>query len=116
MNVELPSRGINHAWKNLLAQNFMLANGDRMLYSAGNQYEAIYELEGSDAVLALLAWGYADEARELFVPLLDFTRQGLENHQAGQKINDVVRYWWQTRDSRWVREMRPRIEREFNRL
>src|SRR5207244_7897409 len=29
---------------------------------------------------------------------------------------DVMRYWWQTRDSRWVREMRPRIEREFNRL
>ena len=57
-------------------------------------------MEGSDAVLAMLAWGYAEEARELFVPLLDFTRQGLENHQAGQKINDVVRYWWQTRDSR----------------
>lgn len=116
MNVELPEVRVNDAWKNLLVQNFMLANGDRMLYSAGNQYEALYEMEGSDAVLALMAWGYPDEAREMFVPLLDFTRQGLENHQAGQKINDVVRYWWQTRDSRWVREMRPRIEREFTRL
>jgi hypothetical protein len=116
MNVAVGEERINNAWKNLLAQNFMLANGDRMLYSAGNQYEAMYEMEGSDAVLALLAWGYVDEARELFVPLLDFTRKGLENHQAGQKINDIVRYWWQTRDSRWVREMRPRIEREFNRL
>jgi hypothetical protein len=116
MNVELPEPRVNHAWKNLLVQNFMLANGDRMLYSAGNQYEALYEMEGSDAVLAFLAWGYADEARELFVPLLDFTRQGLENHQAGQKINDVARYWWQTRDSRWVREMRPRLEKEFTRL
>ena len=116
MLVEVPEPRINHAWKNLLAQNFMLANGDRMLYSAGNQYEALYEMEGSDAVLALLAWGYADEARELFVPLLDFTRKGLENHQAGQKINNVVRYWWQTRDTKWMQEMKPRIEREFNRI
>ncbi|HEY2412444.1 MAG TPA: hypothetical protein VGI40_09390 [Pirellulaceae bacterium] len=116
MNVELPEPRLNHAWKNLIAQNFMLANGDRMLYSAGNQYEALYEMEGSDAVLALLAWGYADEARELFVPLLDFTRKGLEAHQAGQKINDIVRYWWQTRDTPWVKEMRPRLEREFDRI
>jgi len=92
-------------------QNFMLANGDRMLYSAGNQYEQLYESEGSDAALAMLAWGYPEEARQMFVPLLDFTRQGLENHQAGHKLNDVARYWWQTRDSQWVGQMRPRIER-----
>jgi len=116
MNVEVPEPRLNQAWKNLIAQNFMLANGDRMLYSAGNQYEALYEMEGSDAALAMMAWGYANEARELFVPLLDFTRQGLENHQAGQKINDVVRYWWQTRDTAWVKEMRPRLEKEFNRI
>lgn len=116
MHVELPEPRLNHAWKNLICQNFMLANGNRMLYSAGNQYEGLYEMEGSDAVLAMLAWGYEKEARELFVPLLDFTRKGLENHQAGQKINDVVRYWWQTRDTAWVQEMRPRIERELERI
>lgn len=116
MHVELPEPRLNDAWKNLICQNFMLANGNRMLYSAGNQYEALYEMEGSDAVLALLAWGYEKEVRELFVPLLDFTRKGLENHQAGQKINNVVRYWWQTRDREWVTEMWPRMEREFNRI
>lgn len=116
MQVELPEQRVTDAWKNLLVQNFMLANGDRMLYSAGNQYEALYEMEGSDAVLAMLAWGYEKEAREMFVPLLDFTRSGLENHQAGQKLIDIVRYWWQTRDSTWVRQMQPRIEREFTRL
>jgi len=116
LNVELPEERVNDAWKNLLVQNFMLASGDRMFYSASNQYEALYEMEGSDAVLAMMAWGYEAEARELFLPLLDFTRKGLENHQAGQKIKDIVHYWWQTRDSRFVREMRPRIEREFTRL
>jgi hypothetical protein len=64
----------------------------------------------------MLAFGYTDEAKQMFVPLLDFTRQGLENHQAGHKLNDVARYWWQTRDNDWVREMLPRIEREVNRL
>jgi len=64
----------------------------------------------------MMAWGYADEAKQMFVPLLDFTRAGLENHQAGHKLNDVARYWWQTRDSQWVRQMRPRIEREVNRI
>jgi hypothetical protein len=107
---------IDEAWKNLLVQNFMLANGDRMFYSAGNQYEQLYESEGSDAALAMLTWGYPQEAKRMLVPLLDFTRQGLENHQAGHKLNDVARYWWQTRDSQWVREMQPRIEREVNRL
>jgi len=114
--LELPEPRINAAWKNLLVQNFMLASGDRMLYSAGNQYEQLYESEGSDAALAMLSWGYEEEARRMLVPLLDFTRAGLENHQAGHKLNDVARFWWQTRDSQWVREMRPRIEREVNRL
>jgi hypothetical protein len=116
MQVEAPEQRINDAWRNLLVQNLILASGDRMLYSAGNQYEQLYEMEGSDAVLALLAWGLTDEARQMFVPLLDFTRSGLENHQAGQKLNNVARYWWQTRDDAWVRQMLPRIEREVNRL
>ena len=116
MQVELPEPRLNHAWKNLVCQNFLLASGNRMLYSAGNQYEALYEMEGSDAVLAMLVWGYEKEAQELFVPLLDFTRKGLENHQAGQKINDVVRYWWQTRERQWVKEMLPRVEREFTQI
>ena len=116
MHVEVPEERVNNAWKNLLVQNFMLLNGDRILYSAGNQYEALYEAEGSDAALAMMSWGFEDDARRMFVPLLDFTRQGLENHQAGLKLTDVMRYWWQTRDSNWVREMQPRIEREVNRL
>ena len=114
--VQVSEQRINHAWRNLLVQNLMLTSGDRMLYSAGNQYEALYEAEGSDAALAMLAWGLEDDARRMFVPLLDFSRKGLENHQAGLKLNDVICYWWQTRDSAWVREMRPRIEREVERL
>ncbi len=116
MQVDVPEPRVNDAWRNLVVQNFMLRNGDRMLYSAGNQYEALYEAEGSDAVLALLSWGYEDDAKQMFVPLLDFLRKGLEHHQAGLKLHDVVRYWWQTRDAAWVNAMRPRWEKELKRL
>jgi hypothetical protein len=116
MQVDVSEPRINHAWRNLLVQNFMLLNGDRILYSAGNQYEALYEAEGSDAALAMMSWGYEDEAKRMFGPLLDFLRKGLEHHQAGLKLHDVVRCWWQTRDQPWVTAMRPRWEAELNRL
>src|SRR5262249_57104282 len=116
MQVEVPEPRVNNAWRNLLVQNFMLLNGDRMLYSAGNQYEALYEAEGSDAALAMMAWGYEDDAKRMFVPLLDFLRKGLEHHQAGLKLHDVARCWWQTRDAEWLSATRPRWEKELNRL
>ena len=116
MRVEVAEPRVNHAWRNLLVQNFMLRNGDRLFYSAGNQYEALYEAEGSDAVLAMLSWGYEDEAKRMFVPLLDFLRRGLEHHQAGLKLHDVTRCWWQTRDAGWLNAMRPRWAKELNRL
>jgi hypothetical protein len=50
------------------------------------------------------------------VPLLDFTRKGLEFHQAGFKLNNVSRYFWQTRDVAAIKELRPRWEKEAERL
>jgi hypothetical protein len=116
MNVQTPEPVVNHAWRHLLCQNFELINGDRIHYSAGNQYDALYESEGSDALLAMLVWGYEQDARRLIVPLLDFTRKGLEFHQAGFKLNDVTRYFWQTRDAAAVTALRPRWEKEAERL
>ncbi|MSU58798.1 MAG: hypothetical protein EXS35_11630 [Pedosphaera sp.] len=112
MNVETPEPVVNNAWRHLICQNFELINGNRIHYSAGNQYDALYESEGSDALLAMLVWGYEGDAKRLIVPLLDFTRKGLEYHQAGFKLNDVIRYYWQTRDAETVRELRKRWERE----
>ena len=116
MQVETPEPLVNNAWRHLILQNFQLIKGDRMHYSAGNQYDQLYEGEGSDAALALLWWGYEADMRRLVIPLLDFTRRGLEYHQAGFKINNVVRYYWQTRDAETVRALRPRWEKEVQRL
>jgi hypothetical protein len=116
MKVETPEPLVNNAWRHLLLQTFELIKGDRMHYSTGNQYDQIYEAEGSDAALALMVWGYEADMRRLVVPLLDFTRKGLEYHQAGFKLNDICRYYWQTRDAETVRALRPRWENEVRRL
>ncbi|PYJ61112.1 MAG: hypothetical protein DME24_07415 [Verrucomicrobia bacterium] len=54
MNVETPEPYVNEAWRHLICQNFELINGDRVHYSAGNQYDRLYEAEGSDAALAMM--------------------------------------------------------------
>jgi hypothetical protein len=114
--LELPEPRVAHAYKTLLVQNLMIARGDQMLYSVGNQYEALYEAEGSDAVLAMMMWGYEDLARQMIVPLLDFTRRGLENHQASHKLQMIIRYYWQTRDVATLAAWQPRWQRELDRL
>jgi hypothetical protein len=116
MNVETPEPLVNNAWRNFIIQNFQLINGDSMRYSAGNQYDKLYEAEGSDATLAMMMWGYEAETRQLIPPLLDFTRKNLEFHQAGHKIDDICRYYWQTRDGDFVKAMRPRWEKEIERI
>ncbi len=116
MNVETPEPLVNRAWRHLICQNFSLITGDRIHYSAGNQYDQIYEAEGSDAALAMLWWGYQGDMRRLVVPLINFTRKGLEFHQAGFKINDICQLYWQTRDAAAVKELRPHWEKELHRL
>lgn len=116
MHVEVPEPRVQDAWRALVAQNVGLIHGDRMHYSAGNQYERLYQGEGSDAALALLLWGHDREMRRLIGPLLDFTRRGLEIHQAGFKLTNVARLYWQTRDGEAVRALRPKWAPEVTRL
>ncbi len=116
MNVEVPEPYVNNAWRALILANFGLINGNRINYSSGNQYDKLYEQEGSHAALALLSFGYEAETRPLLATLLDFTRKGLEYHEAGHKLDDVCRYYWQTRDADFVKELRPRWQKEVDRL
>jgi hypothetical protein len=112
MNLETPEPLVNNAWRHLIVQNFELINGDRIHYSSGNQYDKLYEAEGTDAALGMLPWGFEDGMRRWLEPLLDFTRKNLECHQAGFKLEDVCRYYWQTRDAAGLRQLRPRWEKE----
>ena len=114
--VEVPEPLVNHAWRNAVVQNFQLINHGQLRYSTGNQYDQIYSAEGSDAVMALLSWGYAAEARRLMEPLFDFTRRNLELHQASFKLGNLIRYVWQTRDVAAIEQLRPRWEKEISRF
>src|SRR5262249_4192580 len=87
-NLESPEPLMNNAWRHLMVQNFELINGDRIHYSSGNQYDKLYEAEGTDAALGMLVWGYESDMRRWLEPLLDFTRKNLECHQAGFKLED----------------------------
>ena len=112
MQLDTPEPIVNNAWRHLIVQNFELINGNRIHYSSGNQYDKLYEAEGTDAALGMLAWGFEKEMRGWMEPLMDFTRKNLEWHQAGFKLEDLCRYYWQTRDDRAIRDLRPRWEKE----
>ncbi len=112
MFVETPEPLVNDAWKNLLIQNFTIMQGDRIHYSALNQYDALYQSEGSDAALAMLTWGCEEDFRKILEPLLDHQRKGLEYQNAATKLIDICRYYWQTRDAKGVAVLRDRWERE----
>ncbi|MDB6059806.1 MAG: hypothetical protein JWO95_3650 [Verrucomicrobiales bacterium] len=116
MNVETPEPVVNNAWRHLLVQNFELINGDKMKYSTGNSYDGLYEAEGSDAALAMMVWGFESDTKRLMGPLFDFTRKGLEYHQAGFKLNDICRYYWQTRDASIFKDFDVRWRKEADRL
>jgi hypothetical protein len=113
MNLECPEPLVNNAWRNLLIQNFSLIDGDHLNYSAGNQYEKMYAAETSDGAVPMMQWGYEAEMRQLLPVILDLKDKRLPNHFAGHQLDDIPRYFWQTRDTNFVQELRPRWEKEL---
>ena len=114
MNVETPEPLVNNAWRNLVIQDFSLINGDRIYYSAGNQYEKMYAAESSDAALPLMSWGQETDMRRLLPVILDLTDKRLPWHFASHKLDAICRFYWQTRDIEFVRAMRPRWQKELD--
>ena len=116
MHLETPEPLVNNAWRNLIIQNFGLINGDRMNYSAGNQYEKMYAAESSDAALPLLWWGYPNDFRRLLPVILDIQDKRLPHHFASHKLNDICRFYWQTRDAEFIKSLRPRWQKDLDLL
>ena len=118
MQVQVPETMVNNAWRSLVIGNYLLLRDDVMCYSAHNQYQKLYEAEGGEAVRSLLLWGFGGDVRAMIPPLLDYTRRGLEYHQAGLKLQHLAHYFWLTGDAEFVREQkdrwRPEVERILN--
>jgi hypothetical protein len=112
----VPEPVVNNAWRALILQNFSLMNGNSMRYSAANQYDSLYESEGSDATTGMLLWGFSQQSARLFEPLLDVTRRGMELNYAGQKLENLAVYYWQTRNTEFLKRMQPKWERETERI
>ena len=103
----IPEPVVQNAWRALIAGNFLIAVGDRMHYSAGNAYDHLYEAECGDAVRAMMLYGFADDARRMVKPLLDFNRQATRFHVAGHKLQLLAHYYWVTRDAEALRAWEP---------
>jgi len=59
MKVQTPEPLVNNAWKEPdSSRDLSIINGDRMNYSAGNQYEKMYAAESSDGRAALDVVGF----------------------------------------------------------
>lgn len=114
MQVTVPEGVVNDAWRATLIANYQILKGDRMNYSAGNQYAGQYIAEGGDAARAFALWGHGRIARQVMPALLNFTRPGLEYHQAGLKLQMLAHYYRLTRDADFLRRTRPQWERELN--
>jgi hypothetical protein len=54
LKLKVPEPLVNDAWRSLVIGNFLIADGDRMHYSAGNAYDHLYEAECGDATRAVL--------------------------------------------------------------
>lgn len=110
MQLSVPEAVVMNAWRSLLAGTHALIRSNRMHYSAGNQYDRLYQAEGCDALHALVWWGH--EVRPLAISQLDFTRKGLEFHQAGHKLQLLAHLREFTRDDAFIHATRPRWEKE----
>ena len=103
----IPEPVVQDAWRSLVVGNFLIAVGDRMHYSAGNAYDHLYEAECGDATRALMLYGFADEARRMVMPMLEFNRQATRFHVAGHKLQLLAHYYWVTRDAEALRAWEP---------
>jgi len=104
--LKIPEPIVQDAWRSLVIGNYLLADDDRMNYSAGNAYDHLYESECGDATRAMLQFGQTADARRMVGPLLDFNRQATRYHVAGHKLQLLAHYYWTTRDAEYLREKR----------
>lgn len=106
VNIVTPEPRVNNAWRATVIANYMMLNGDEMRYSHGNQYDKLYIAEPADTTRALALLGQTETAREAITPIMNYTRKGLEYHQAALKLQMLAHYYSLTRDAEFVRSMR----------
>jgi hypothetical protein len=65
-SIETPEERVNHAWRALLLQNFVLADGPRFTYGSGIRYnDSTYPQENGNATHVFAMYGFKDYADAL---------------------------------------------------
>jgi hypothetical protein len=114
VTLDVPEAVVDNAWRSLLIGDCMLMKGDVLNYSAGNIYDRQFEAECGDAVSAMAMFGQKDDARRAIVPLLIYTQENLDFHDAAFKLQLLAHYYSITRDADFVRSQRMHWERELS--
>jgi hypothetical protein len=112
--VETPEAVVNNAWRASIIGNYMLINGDEMRYSQGNQYAKRYIAEGGDSITAMALWGQLDEAKKLMPAQFEYSRKGLEFHQAAGKLQMFSHYYQLSHDDESIKQMSAMWLKELN--
>ena len=114
--LETPEPIVNNAHRALLIQDYALVNGNEPRYSAHNAYDRLYQAECDDTAAAFMLWGFAADTPRMISEMMAYTRDKLEFHNAGFKLQTFARLYWLTRDKALVEKMRPEWNKEVDRI
>ena len=114
MQVEVPEAVVNNAWRALIVQQYEILHGNRLNYSAGNQYARMYSNECGDSMRSLLLYGHAETAAQVIPPLFVYRRPGIELHDGAFKLELLADYYFATRDAGLIRQNRNLWQREID--
>jgi hypothetical protein len=114
MNVEVPEPYVNDAWRSLIVGSYMIIAGDRMNYSAGNQYSRQYAHESGDALRGLTVWGHGPDLARTLRPLFVYRRPNIEYHDGAFKLRDLAETYFITRDRHLIEDLRPLWQKEID--
>ncbi|PWU19043.1 MAG: hypothetical protein C5B50_07505 [Verrucomicrobia bacterium] len=114
--IAVPEPLVNDAWRALIISLFSISSNHHPNYSAGNQYDRLYQAECGDTARALLLWGQENETARMIPSLLDYTRDKLRFHNAGFKLQLLAHYYWLTRDTNFLNSVRAKWEPELKNI
>jgi hypothetical protein len=114
MNVEVPEPYVNNAWRSLIVGTYAIIAGDRLNYSAGNQYARQYAHESGDALRGLVVWGHGPDLARTLRPLFVYRRPNIEYHDGAFKLRALAETYFVTRDAALVRDLRPLWQKEID--
>jgi hypothetical protein len=113
-NVEVPEPYVNDAWRSLIVGSYMIIAGDRLNYSAGNQYSRMYAHESGEALRSLVVFGHGPDLARTIKPLFVYRRANIEYHDAAFKLRLLADTYFVTRDAALVRDLWPHWQKEID--